>query len=59
MALAYSSNHGQGLEQRQPPPSPALVKGRNIEKHEKVALILRIKRARFWFQGVFDSHVFQ
>lgn len=37
----------------------ALVKGRNIEKHEMVALILRIKRARFWFHGVFDSHMFQ
>lgn len=38
---------------------PALVKGRNIEKHEMIALILRTKRARFWFHGVFDSHIFQ
>lgn len=35
------------------PPPTALVKGRNIEKHEKVALILRIKSARFWFHGEF------
>lgn len=57
MALAYSSNHGQGLEQRQPP--LVLVKGRNIDKHEKVALILRIKRARFWFRDIFESEMYQ
>lgn len=50
--------------QLQPRPGPraeaaplALVKGRNIGNHEKVVLILRIKEARFWFHGVFDSHV--
>lgn len=44
--------------QAAPPRTPSPRQGRNIGKHGKVSLILRIKRGRFWFHDSFGSHMF-